>query len=222
MPSMPPSQPLINPASELPHHQPSLELDISAYAGNYPDHPCSDLMSLPPQDTACFFPTQTINNSSNNNMLLADEEKVMAMEFAVSCVQELTKMCDTEEPLWVNKKSDKIGGETLCLNEEEYMRLFPWPMEKNNNNGDFRTEASKANAVVIMNSITLVDAFLNAVSSILFTNSFDFNDLRLIDACFVFQDKWSEMFCSIVARAKTVQIISSGVSGASGSLMLVI
>ncbi|XP_024011152.1 homeobox-leucine zipper protein HDG5 isoform X2 [Eutrema salsugineum] len=203
MQSMPSSQPLMNPpAPELPHQQPSLELDMSVYAGNFPEHPCSDLMLLPPQDTACFFPDQTNNNSNNNNMLLEDEEKVVAMEFAVSCLQELTKMCNTEEPLWIEKKSDKIGGKILCLNEEEYMRLFPWPMENHNNNnnnnnnkGGFRREASKANTVVIMNSITLVDAFLNA-------------------------DKWSEMFCSIVARAKTVQIISSGVSGASGSLLL--
>nr|BAB10227.1 homeobox protein [Arabidopsis thaliana] len=197
MQSMPPSQPLINPSPMLPHHQPSLELDMSVYAGNFPEQSCTDMMMLPPQDTACFFPDQTANNNNNNNMLLADEEKVIAMEFAVSCVQELTKMCDTEEPLWIKKKSDKIGGEILCLNEEEYMRLFPWPMENQNNKGDFLREASKANAVVIMNSITLVDAFLNA-------------------------DKWSEMFCSIVARAKTVQIISSGVSGASGSLLLVL
>lgn len=144
---------------------------MSVYAGNFQEH--SDMMMLPPQDTACFFSDQTNNN---NNLLLADEEKIIAMEFAVSCVQELTKMCNTEEPLWIKKKSDKIGGEILCLNEEEYMRLFPWPVENHNNNnkGDFLREASKANAVVIMNSITLVDAFLNAVSTKLFTNASDF------------------------------------------------
>lgn len=147
---------------------------MSVYAGNFPEQSCTDMMMLPPQDTACFFPDQTVNNNNNNsNMLLADEEKVIAMEFAVSCVQELTKMCDTEEPLWIKKKSDKIGGEILCLNEEEYMRLFPWPMENHNNKGDFHREASKANAVVIMNSITLVDAFLNAVSSTLFAKASD-------------------------------------------------
>ncbi|KAJ0240619.1 Homeobox-leucine zipper protein HDG5 [Hirschfeldia incana] len=189
------SQPLINPPPEVQHHQPSLDLDMSVYAGNFQENPCSDMMLFPPQDTACYLPVQTNNNSNGYNMLLADEEKVIAMEIAVSCVQELTKMCNTEEPLWIKKKSDKMGSEVLCLNEEEYGRLFPWPMENRNNKGDFRREASKASAVVIMNSITLVDAFLNA-------------------------DKWSEMFCSIVARAKTVQIISSGVSGASGSLLL--
>lgn len=171
MQSMSSSQPLINHSPTLQHHQPSLELDMSVYAGNFPEQSCSDMMMLPPQDTTCFFPDQTANN--NNNMLLADEEKVIAMEFAVSCVQELTKMCDTEEPLWIKKKSDKIGCEILCLNEEEYMKLFPWPIENHNSKGDFRREASKANSVVIMNSITLVDAFLNAVSSKLFTKASD-------------------------------------------------
>lgn len=38
---------------------------------------------------------------------------------------------------------------------------------------------------------------------------------------FAWKDKWSEMFCSIVSRAKTIQIVSSEVSGASGSLLLV-
>lgn len=35
------------------------------------------------------------------------------------------------------------------------------------------------------------------------------------------QNKWMELFPSIVARAKTVQVIASGVSSASGSLHLV-
>lgn len=171
------SQPMINPPLEVQHHQPSLELDMSVYAGNFQEQPCSDMMLLPPQDTACYLPVQTNNNSNGYNMLLADEEKVIAMEIAVSCVHELTKMCYTEEPLWIKKKSDKMGGEILCLNEEEYKRLFAWTMENHNNKGDFRREASKANAVVIMNSITLVDAFLNAVSivNISQTNAFHLN-----------------------------------------------
>lgn len=38
---------------------------------------------------------------------------------------------------------------------------------------------------------------------------------------FCFKDKWSEMFCPIVSSAKTIQIISSGASGPSGTLLLV-
>ncbi|KAL1200634.1 Homeobox-leucine zipper protein HDG4 [Cardamine amara subsp. amara] len=146
----------------------------------------ASLMNPPPaQDIVCFFPE--INNN-DNNMLIAEKEKVIVMDLAVSCVHELVKMCGIDEPLW-NKK--RLDNESVCLNEEEYKKMF-----HHNNNGDrFRREASRAKAVVIMNSITLVNTFLDA-------------------------DKWSEMFCSIVSKAKTIQIISSGVSGASGSLLL--
>ncbi|KAK8497143.1 hypothetical protein V6N12_046729 [Hibiscus sabdariffa] len=60
---------------------------------------------------------------------------------------------------------------------------------------ELRTEASRDGAVVIMNSINLVDAFLDA-------------------------NKWNQLFPSIVARAKCVQVISPGVSGTNGSLQL--
>ncbi|XP_010518669.1 PREDICTED: homeobox-leucine zipper protein HDG5-like [Tarenaya hassleriana] len=183
-----PVQPSMNPPPLQQPQQPSLDLDMSVYHRNFPGPSCADMMMLPPPDgTECFFP-------ENNDLLLAEEEKVIALDLAVSCVQELVKMCKTNEPLWMRRSSDKVGEESLCLNADEYTRLFPWPLEEHDK-GDLKREASRANAVVIMNSITLVDSFLDA-------------------------DKWADMFCSIVARAKTVQIISSGVSGESGSLVL--
>ncbi|KFK23373.1 hypothetical protein AALP_AAs60861U000100 [Arabis alpina] len=134
------------------------------------------------QNTICFFPEA----NNNNDISIAEEDKASVMVLAVSCVQELIKMCETNEPLWNKKES------LLCLNDEEYNKMFMCPlMEKD----QFRREASRANGVVFMNSSTLVNSFLDA-------------------------DKWSELFCSIVSRAKMVQIISSGVSGASGSLIL--
>ncbi|EOA18644.1 hypothetical protein CARUB_v10007218mg [Capsella rubella] len=142
----------------------------------------------PSQDIACFFPET--NNDNNKNMLIAEEEKAIAMELAVSCAQELVKMCETNEPLWTQKRLDDENG---CLNEEEYKKMFLWPPKTDDDR--FRREASRAKAVVMMNSISLVQAFLDA-------------------------DKWSELFCSIVSSAKTIQVISSGVSGASGSLLL--
>ncbi|KAF2308742.1 hypothetical protein GH714_015155 [Hevea brasiliensis] len=73
--------------------------------------------------------------------------------------------------------------------------MFPWPLNLKQHSNESRNEATRDSAVVIMNSITLVDAFLDA-------------------------NKWMELFPSIVARAKTVQIITSGVPCASGSLHL--
>ncbi|CAB78774.1 GLABRA2 like protein [Arabidopsis thaliana] len=134
--------------------------------------------------------TPETNKNNNDNMLIAEEEKAIDMELAVSCARELAKMCDINEPLW-NKK--RLDNESVCLNEEEYKKMFLWPLM--NDDDRFRREASRANAVIMLNCITLVKAFLDA-------------------------DKWSEMFFPIVSSAKTAQIISSGASGPSGTLLL--
>ncbi|MBA0609736.1 hypothetical protein Godav_021748 [Gossypium davidsonii] len=73
--------------------------------------------------------------------------------------------------------------------------MFHWPLNLKQRSSEFRTEASRDSSVVIMNSITLVDAFVDA-------------------------HKWMELFPSIVARAKCVQVISQGVSGTNGCLQL--
>ncbi|KAL0641901.1 hypothetical protein Bca4012_066138 [Brassica carinata] len=115
-------------------------------------HSIASLMNpyLPPQETACLFP-------DTNNLLITEEDKAIAVDLAGSCVQELAKMCATNEPLWNKKRSD---NERISLNEEEYKKMFKWPSVDDNR---FRREASRASAVVIMNSITLVNAFLDAM-----------------------------------------------------------
>ncbi|XP_010449572.1 PREDICTED: homeobox-leucine zipper protein HDG4-like [Camelina sativa] len=142
----------------------------------------------PSQEIACFFPETDSNN--NNDVLIAEEEKAIAMELAVSCCQELIIMCDINEPLWTKKRLD---NESVCLNEEEYKKMFLWPPTDDDDR--FRREASRAKAVVMMNSMTLAKAFLDA-------------------------DQWSELFCPIVSSAKVIQIISSKVSGTDGSFLL--
>lgn len=117
-------------------------------------HSFASLMNpyLPPPETARLFPDA-------NNLLIAEEDKAVAMDLAASCVQELAKMCATDEPLWNKKRSD---NERISLNEKEYKKMFHhWPSVDDNH---FRREASRANTVVIMNSINLVNAFLDAVS----------------------------------------------------------
>ncbi|XP_010439958.1 PREDICTED: homeobox-leucine zipper protein HDG4-like isoform X2 [Camelina sativa] len=138
----------------------------------------------PSQEIACFFP----ETDNNDDVLIAEEEKAIAMELAVSCCQELIIMCDVNEPLWTKKRLD---NESVCLNEEEYKKMFLWPPMDDDDR--FRREASRAKAVVMMNSMTLVKAFLDA---------------------------WSELFCPIVSSAKLIQVISSKVSGTNGSLLL--
>ena len=91
---------------------------------------------------------------------MSEEEKSIALQFAISSVDELVKMCQLVEPLWI--QNSETGKEDL--NVEEYGRMFPWPMNLKEHPSEFRTEATRDSAVVIMNSINLVDAFLDSVS----------------------------------------------------------
>ncbi|KAI6702435.1 hypothetical protein NL676_011571 [Syzygium grande] len=171
---------------------PSLDLEMTIYPPRHFPEPmssCSDIMPMPllPHDT----PHHLVESGG---LILMEDEKTLALEVAMSSMEELSKMCLATEPLWV--RSSESGK--VALNFEEHARLFPWPLNHNHkqHSDELRKEASRDSAVVIMNSITLVDAFLDA-------------------------SKWMELFPTIVSRAKTIQVIASGVSGhASGSLHL--
>ncbi|XP_058191041.1 homeobox-leucine zipper protein ROC3 isoform X2 [Rhododendron vialii] len=165
---------------------PSLDLDMSVYPRHFDDDSmpsCNELIPLP------FMPENSHFPSSGD--LIMEEEKPLALDLAMSSMDEIVKLCQTDEPLWMQSNGKQV------LNFEEHARIFQWSMNvKPNTASEFRLEASRDAAVVIMNSITLVDAFLDA-------------------------NKWVELFPSIISRAKTLQIITSGVSGhASGSLHL--
>ncbi|KAI3453370.1 hypothetical protein Pfo_010033 [Paulownia fortunei] len=174
----------MGPTPLLPH---SLDLDMSLYPRKFEQEHMSncppDMISVP------FMPE---NSHFPGNALILEEEKALALDLAVSSMDELVKMCHTAEPLWV--RATDMGKQVLNL--EEYTRMFSWSVTFKQQPPEFRTEATRDTAVVIMNSITLVDAFLNA-------------------------NKWMELFPSIISRAKTLQVVHSDVSGdASGSLQL--
>ncbi|KAK4787627.1 hypothetical protein SAY86_011460 [Trapa natans] len=185
--------------------QPSLDLDMSIYASrqqHFHQDPsmvttCSELeLTIPilPQDVQ--LPSPHLLESGGRISLLADEKYPLALDLALSSVKELIKMCQLNEPLWVRKSSDKYGNPKEVLNLAEYVRLFPCHHSNLCSEESFIREASRDSAVIIMNSINLVDVFLNA-------------------------NKWMELFPSIVSRAKTIQVITSGISGhTSGSLQL--
>ncbi|KAL5724731.1 hypothetical protein ACHQM5_007954 [Ranunculus cassubicifolius] len=164
---------------------PSVDLDMNIYPRHFQEQmgACTDMVPLPS--------LQDHSNLAACNMIL-EQDKDVAMQMAMRAVEELVKMCHMNEPLWL--KSGNANKE--MLNMEEYEKMFSWPASFKQQRGAFRTEATRDSAVVIMNSINLAGAFLDA-------------------------NKWVELFPSIVAKAKIVQIITSGVSGhASGSLHL--
>lgn len=137
----------------------SLDLDMSIFPRKFeePLGNCSDHLINP--SVGNFMPE---TSNFGGGVLILDEEKSLAMELAISSVEVLLKMCQMAEPLWI-RTSNEISGKEV-LNVEEYLRMFPWPGEIKQNSTEIRTEASRHSAVVIMNSITLVDAFLDAVS----------------------------------------------------------
>ncbi|KAJ7943866.1 Homeobox-leucine zipper protein [Quillaja saponaria] len=171
-----------------PQMAPSVDLDMNIYSRNFNDPmaSCTEMIPVP------MLPPPEPSPFPEAGGLLMEEDKSLAMELAMPSMDELVKMCQVNDLLWI--RNNENGKEMLNL--EEHARMFPWPMNFKQNSSEFRTEASRDSAVVIMNGITLVDSFLDAV-------------------------KWMELFPSIVSRAKTLQVLSSSASGhASGSLQL--
>ncbi|KAK9095552.1 hypothetical protein Scep_027021 [Stephania cephalantha] len=185
----------LGPASPL--LLPSLDLDMGIYARNFQETLGSTCNVMNPISAAI---SENPNSIHGSGIVIMEHEKTLALEFAMSATDELVRMCHAREPLWIQCSSNNVNGVTKEeLNFDEHARLFPWAMKMKLHHhqcDELRTEATRDTAVVIMNSITLADAFLDA-------------------------NKWMELFPSIVARARTIQVVTTGVSGhASGSLHL--
>lgn len=90
------------------------------------------------------------------------DEKSLYLELAVSAMDELVKMAQTSEPLWIQSSK----GKREMLNREEYDKSFrpclgPKPDR-------FVSEASKEVGMVIINSLALVETLMDSVSIVRF------------------------------------------------------
>lgn len=92
----------------------------------------------------------------------SDADKPIIIELAVAAMEELVRMAQMGEPLWITG----LDGSTAVLNEDEYIRTFPRGIGPKPSG--FTCEASRASAVVIMNHINLVEMLMDVVSLILF------------------------------------------------------
>ncbi|XP_020210648.1 homeobox-leucine zipper protein MERISTEM L1 [Cajanus cajan] len=82
---------------------------------------------------------------------------------------------------------------TEILNEEEYQRTFPRAIGQNLG---FKTEASRQSAVVIMSHARIVEMLMDV-------------------------DQWANVFCGIVTRAVTLEVLSTGIAGSyNGALQV--
>ncbi|KAM3746444.1 hypothetical protein ACB098_06G202900 [Castanea mollissima] len=83
-------------------------------------------------------------------------ERSMFLELALTAMDELVKLAQTDEPLWVRS----LEGGREILNHEEYMRSFT-PCIGLKQNG-FVTEASRETGMVIINSLALVETLMDS------------------------------------------------------------
>lgn len=86
------------------------------------------------------------------------DERTMFLELALAAMDELVKLAQTDEPLWLRS----LEGGREVLNHEEYMRSFT-PCIGLKPNG-FVTEASRETGMVIINSLALVETLMDSVS----------------------------------------------------------
>ena len=87
-----------------------------------------------------------------------DADKPMIVELAVAAMEELVRMAQAGEPLWVSSDNS-----TEILNEEEYLRTFPRGIGPKPLG--LKTEASRESVVVIMNHISLVEILMDVVGT---------------------------------------------------------
>ncbi|XP_022136006.1 homeobox-leucine zipper protein HDG2-like [Momordica charantia] len=85
----------------------------------------------------------------------SDADKPIIIELAVAAMEELVRMAQMGEPLWITG----LDGSTAVLNEDEYIRTFPRGIGPKPSG--FTCEASRASAVVIMNHINLVEMLMD-------------------------------------------------------------
>ncbi|KAL3642267.1 Homeobox-leucine zipper protein hdg11 [Castilleja foliolosa] len=138
------------PLSQLPPVQPihisSLDLSMASYVGHAMPGPSLDLDLLPG--------SVMTNIPFHPQMSVSDVDKSLMADIAANAMDELIRLLQSNEPLWMKSVVD--GSEMLNL--ESYDSVFPRP-DKNPN---ARDEASRDSGVVIMNGLALVDMFMDA------------------------------------------------------------
>lgn len=109
--------------------------------------------SLPPQASPRF-------EISNRTVSVSDfDQRSRYLDLALAAMEELVKMAQTREPLWV--RSLDTGFE--MLNKEEYDTSFSRCVGPKQDG--FVSEASKDSGTVIINSLALVETLMDSVSN---------------------------------------------------------
>ncbi|XP_006652658.1 homeobox-leucine zipper protein ROC4 [Oryza brachyantha] len=126
---------------------------------------------------------------------MAGIDKSLFLELAMSAMDELVKMAQMGEPLWITGAFGAASPAKESLNFEEYLNTFP-PCIGVKPEG-YVSEASRESGIVIIDdSAALVETLMD-------------------------ERRWSDMFSCMIAKASTIEEISTGVAGTrNGALLL--
>ena len=91
---------------------------------------------------------------------LPEIEKPVVIELAVAAMEELIRMAQLSEPLWI----PGLDGAAETLNEDEYVRTFPRGIGPKLLG--LKSEASRETAVVIMNQMHVVEILMDVVREV--------------------------------------------------------
>ncbi|OIW20075.1 hypothetical protein TanjilG_00556 [Lupinus angustifolius] len=179
------------PVSQLPSMHPIHISSLDLSMGNFGTQglvggPSLDLDLLPVNGSS-----SSMQNVPYQPPRLSEMDKTLMSDIASNAMEELIRLLQTNEPLWMKSSTD--GRDVL--NFDTYDRMFPKP-NSHLKNPNVRIEASRDSGVVIMNSLTLVDMFMDP-------------------------NKWMELFPTIITMARTFEVVSSGsMAGHSDTLQL--
>lgn len=153
-------RPLAQPLGPtMPLVLPQLDLDMSIYPRHFDQqgimNGCNPEMIMPAPSIALGYTTTFMAP------VVSDQDKPLVLELAGTAVNELTSLCHTNCHLWVPQESAESAQ---IFDIQEYKKAFEWPIGMKQPDLAMYTEATRDSTVVIMNSITLVDAFMDAVS----------------------------------------------------------
>ncbi|XP_076884120.1 homeobox-leucine zipper protein MERISTEM L1-like [Bidens hawaiensis] len=121
-------------------------------------------------------------------MAVPNEKRVIG-ELAIVAMEELIRIAQVGEPLWVPISDDPSQ---VTLNEDEYPRSFPRcigpkPM-------GMKSEGSRETTVIFMNHAAIVEILTDV-------------------------NQWSNVFSGIVSRATTLEILATGAAGSYNGVM---
>ncbi|KAF0933297.1 hypothetical protein E2562_017082 [Oryza meyeriana var. granulata] len=189
-------QPLLQPHLSLPMPNSSLELAIGGIGG------LGSLGTLPgcmnefaggvssPMGTV-ITPARATGSALPS--LLGNIDRSVFLELAISAMDELVKMAQMDDPLWVPALPGAPSKEVL--NFEEYLHFF-LPCIGMKPAGHVSEASRESGIVIIDNSLALVETLMD-------------------------ERRWSDMFSCMIAKATVLEEVSTGIAGSrNGALLL--